>query len=402
MTVRAAWPLVLLVGLALTLRLPISSLGAVLPSMEASGFVDTRTASALTTIPVLCFSAGALLAGRLVRTWGARAAAIAALAVMAAAGITRAAASTPWMLVVLTVVVLAAISVGNVLVPVLGKAYLAERAATGTAIASAAIIAGSSLGALVGAGAEHAHGWRLALLVSAVPIGIVAVGWLRAPRVAGSSSKASLSHLGLAQVARAPGAWAMALCFGLTTAQAYAQLGWYPTLLVDAGLSGSEAGSSFALLTACGIPAMLLLPVLGRRHKRLAHGPALPAVFAVCTAAGWTGVLLAPTAAPWLWSVLIGIGSGIFGWTMAMIAVHTRSPAGAAGLSAFTQGIGFLIASLGPLGVGIARSATSDDSAALVLLIVLAAALAPAGALVARPWNLEKQIGADRSPAPVA
>ncbi len=51
--------------------------------------------------------------------------------------------------------------------------------------------------------------------------------------------------------------WPLVVCFGLVSAQAYAQLGWYPAILRDAGLSSTEAAGAFAVLTGVGIPTML-------------------------------------------------------------------------------------------------------------------------------------------------
>ena len=143
------------------------------------------------------------------------------------------------------------------------------------------------------------------------------------------------------------------------------------------------------LLTAVGIPTILALPVL----MRLVGRAGAMVLFGVATATGWLGVLLGP---PWLtplWAVLIGFGAGSFAWTMTMIGVHARTPNGAAGLSSFTQGIGFLLAAIGPFGVGILHELTGTWTAALILLLVSGLLLAVAGPAVSRPWDVEDEVG---------
>ena len=115
------------------------------------------------------------------------------------------------------------------------------------------------------------------------------------------------------------------------------------------------------LLTATGIPTILALPVL----VRVLGQAGTMVLFGLTTGAGWIGLLLAPFPLVPLWSVLIGFGAGSFAWTMTMIGLHACTPAGTAGLSSFTQGIGFLLASVGPFGVGILHRLTGTKWAAI-------------------------------------
>ena len=60
----------------------------------------------------------------------------------------------------------------------------------------------------------------------------------------------------------------------------------------------------------------------------------------------------------------------------------------AASLSAFAQSVGYLVASAGPLVVGLLHSATGSWNLPLVLLLVLCAAELAAGLLAGRPLQL--------------
>jgi len=111
------------------------------------------------------------------------------------------------------------------------------------------------------------------------------------------------------------------------------------------------------------------------------------------TACGWFGVLVAPTTVTWLWSVLLGLGGGAFTWTLTMIGKRTRTAAGTTALSVFTQGPGYLIAGIGPLGAGVLHDATGSWTAPLVALMSLTAVIGVAGWFVARPVMLEDTLG---------
>ena len=390
-------PLLALVVLALSLRVPISSLGGVLSEVQDTLNLSTATAGLLTTLPVLFFAAVGLGAARAISRVGLHRATIAVLLVMTTASLFRATTSRPVVFIAATALLLAAIAVGNVLLPALAKRHYPHRLASVSSLYGAAVIGGSSLGALAAGVLSSGPGWRAALLATAaVPlVGVL----LWAPTLRRDRGVVTAQvHLPVTSMLRSRRAWALAGCFGLVCAQAYAQLGWFPAILVDSGSSTAHAAAMLTVLTAAGIPTILALPVLVRL---LGHAGAM-VLFGVATATGWLGLLLGPSSLTPLWAVLIGIGAGSFAWTMTMIGLHARSPAGAAGLSSFTQGIGFLLAAVGPFGVGILHQVTGTWTAAMVLMLVAGLLLAVAGIVVSRPWVVEDEVSSGDQNSTVA
>lgn len=381
-------PLVAVVGLALALRSPISSLAVVLPEAQRNLSLSAPVTSLLTALPVLCFAAVGLWLGPRLGRFGLHRAAVVVLTVMAVGVLARSVAPSGAMLLASTLVVLAAIAAGNVLVPAVAKAHFPDRIALVSSIFGAAIIGGSTLGALQGGWTESVWGWRAALAGVAVLLGVTIVVWL--PLVAHDRKVAPPgSDLTVRQIARVGAVWPLVMCFGLVSAQAYAQLGWYPAILRDARLTSAEAAGAFAVLTGVGIPTMLSLAAL----TRLLGDRGAIALFATTTGVGWLGLLWSPTTATWLWSALIGFGAGSFAWTMSMLARRTESPASTAALSSFVQGVGFVFAAVGPFGAGLLHDATGTWTAALWLLVATGFGLGAVGMLAASPWSLEQHLG---------
>jgi CP family cyanate transporter-like MFS transporter len=117
------------------------------------------------------------------------------------------------------------------------------------------------------------------------------------------------------------------------------------------------------------IPISLVLPPFAARARdQRLHTLACT----VATLAGLTGVMIAPSGAPYLWVVLLGIGQGgSFGLGLLLFSLRTRTTAATARLSAQAQTVGYLLAATGPLLVGALHDVTDSWSVPVALLIVL-------------------------------
>jgi CP family cyanate transporter-like MFS transporter len=86
------------------------------------------------------------------------------------------------------------------------------------------------------------------------------------------------------------------------------------------------------------------------------------------------------------WALILGAGQNA-ALALAIFFTAARSPdaATAASLSGFSQAAGYLLASAGPLGVGLLHAATGSWTASVAVLFALTAALLVFGLLAARP-----------------
>ncbi|MGA8988717.1 CynX/NimT family MFS transporter [Aeromicrobium sp.] len=376
-----------IVLLALNLRVAIGSLGVVLSAVRADLGMSTAVGGIVTTIPVVCFAVFGVGAHGVVKRLGLHRTAALVLTMLAIGLVLRALADSTALFLACTTFALAGAAMGNIILPPLVKAHFPDRIALMSALYGAALMAGATLGSIATVPLSDVFGgWRQGLGLWAALCFVALLPWLAFLRSDVKSDPSEGHRLPLGQVSRSPLTWAMALLFGAQSAGAYAQFGWFPEILTDAGLSDAHAGAMLGLLSGVGIPLTLGLPWLMRI---IGDRPTLPLTFAVLTAGGWLGVLLAPTTATWLWAVLLGLGGGSFTWTLTMIGKRTRTTAGTTTLSVFTQGPGYLIAGIGPLGAGILHDVTGTWTTSIIGLIGLAGVIAVAGSFVARPVMLE-------------
>jgi CP family cyanate transporter-like MFS transporter len=177
--------------------------------------------------------------------------------------------------------------------------------------------------------------------------------------------------------------------FAVSAVVAYTSFAWLPALLVDlTGVDPAAAGVLLSLFAAMGLPASLLVPMLVSRFH------AVRVLVVVSVASGLlaiAGLLLAPTAAPWLWVVLLGACPLLFPLVLVLLGLRTRTHEASVALSGFVQSVGYAIAAVFPLAFGVLYDLTDEWVVPLWLLAFVIAAAIPAGFVAARPRTVEEE-----------
>jgi len=277
----------------------------------------------------------------------------------------------------------------NVLLPSLVKLHFPHRVGLLTSLYTTSLAVGLTMGsALTVPVSEQLGTWRWGLGIWAVTALVAAVPWLgllrhdRAP-------EEQPHTVTLAQVARTRLGWAMAVLFGLQSLQAYSVFGWLPQVYRDAGFSPGTAGLLLGVVTGMSIPLSFLLPSLA---ARMHHQGALLTALTACYPVGYLGLVVAPVAGAWVWAVLVGVAASVFPVVLTLIGLRSRTPGGTAALSGFTQSVGYLIAALGPFGVGVLYDVTGSWTPPLLVLSALAVPQIALGILASRPRFVEDEL----------
>jgi CP family cyanate transporter-like MFS transporter len=284
-----------------------------------------------------------------------------------------------------TVLVGAAIAVGNVLLPALVRRDFPARIGVVTGVYTSTVAITSTLAALVAVPLADATGagWRAPFLAWGVAGAAALLVWLVVLRTSGQKPHASTADpppaLGLL---RSPIALGLTAFMGLQSIGFYVLVAWLPSLLQDSGLTPAAAGALLSLATVLGIPAGLVAPILA---GRAAQQSMLAVGSSAITVAGWVGLLLAPDVVPAVWAVLLGVGTGSsFPIALVLIGLRSGNPATTPQLSAVVQGVGYLIAATGPLLVGLLHDTSGGWTVPLWTLIVLTVAQGVSGWVAGR------------------
>ncbi len=200
-------------------------------------------------------------------------------------------------------------------------------------------------------------------------------------------------------ITRSRTAWALAIFFGFQATGAYVVMGWLPTIFQDAGVSSGTSGVLLALTMVIGVPVSFVLPNLAARRGDQRLFVVVLAAFGI---AGYTGLALAPAGVPWLWAVLVGLSNCAFPLVLTMIGLRARTAGGVAQLSAFAQGVGYLISIPGPILIGRLYQATGEWYLPLGFLAVLLVPQMLFGLRAARARHIEDEAVATASGAVAA
>lgn len=335
-----------------------------------------------------------------------------ALAASVAGQIGRAFVADTPSFMLLSVLALAGLGAGNVLLPPLVKEYFPDRIGLLTALYVTAVSLGTAIPPLFAVPVAEAAGWRASISLWAVVSVAAALPWLTlglrrggrgvmgssrraaaGDRTAGGGSAGAGDHGLKFNLWRSPLALGLAMMFGCTSLNTYAMFAWLPQMLTEAGLSRGEAGSMLSLFAILGLPLSLTVPLLAARVRN-----PLPAVliFLACFVAGYLGLFLAPGSGTWLWVVLAGIGPGTFPLSLVLINLRTRTQAGAGALSGFSQGIGYGVACLGPLLFGIFHESFHGWGPSFLFLGASLVVLGAGAVFACRPKLLEDHPGVVR------
>ena len=382
------------------LRTAVTNLPPLFPDLQTQLHLSSAALSLLAAVPVICFGAAAAFAAWLNRRFGEEVVLLAALGVLTAGLLLRGAAPKT-MLFPGTVLAASAIAILNVLLSSMIKRRRPDRAGALISTYLTALCVGGILASLLAVPLYHASGGslRLTLGVWAAPAALATLLWLPQLRYRAAREWTPRGHsvrtvpiLGPTpapthvKVHKHALAWQVMGFMGLQSLLYYAALSWLPTMFQDRGMSAVTAGNLLALMGAGNLIGALVVPVLAHRapSQRALVVPSMTAM-----GVGLAGSLWAPLGTAAIWVSILGIGQGAcLGLAIFFTMARSPDPGTAASLSAFAQSAGYLIASAGPLELGLLHSATGSWNIPVALLLVLCGGGLVVGVFAARPLVL--------------
>lgn len=388
---------------ALNLRGPIVAVAPIVQDVASGLGVSVAAAGIFSSIPVVLFAVATPLAAVLMRRISLETTILVSLAFVALGTVVRSLGDFAWA-VTGTVVIGAAIAVGNVVVPVIVRRDFRGREGVVNGVYTASLNVGSVLTTALTAPLAHLVGWRWALASWALLTLVAAVVWWRVrqrqeaatvpgsvesgPGTSGSAAQEPALQSGLRPVWRRGDVWLLVAAMGGQSFSYYGISAWLPTLLSDSvGLDANGAGAASSVFQAMAIVGAIGAPVLMARGVRTR---VVLVVLAVLWLALPLGLLLAPGANV-VWMACAGVAQGgNFTVLITLMVRRARDGRETQRISAFVQGCGYAIAATGPTLLGVVHTASGGWTLPLVLVLVALVTMA-AGLLVASARPLPPQ-----------
>ena len=371
-------PAVSLLLLAANLRPLFSSMSVLLPDLSQGLGLSSAQAGYLTTLPVLCMGLFAPLAPRLAQRIGIERTLLFVLICITLGTALRGSVGATGLFVG-TALAGAGIALGNVLLPSLVKRDYSQYAALMTGLYTMSLVGGAALGAAATLPLSHGLGisWEGGLALWTIPALVAILAWAPVALRAGGHDAGRPRILAVRGLHGDPLAWAVTFFMGIQSALAYSVMGWMAPILRARGLSGTEAGLITSVSILMQVVSCLLTPVLAGRFREqrwLAVALALVATLAL------VGMVSGPHAFIWPLAFVQGIGQGgMFALALMLIVLRSRDSHVAAHLSSMSQATGYVLASFGPLLIGLLYQWTGSFHATTGLFAILGLASALAG-----------------------
>lgn len=369
------WVIVGIVIVALSLRAPIIAPTAVITDIQAETGLSAVGAGLLTGLPVLLFALMTPLATRSIRRFGPEGTIVLCLAGVLAGTIIRSLGPASVVLAG-TMVIGAAMTLGNIAVPVLIRRDVPfKRISAATGLYSATMNVGSMATLLGTAPLAGVLGWRWAIAAGGVVTAAGLLYWLLRKDRADTPDTTLLQQSATPGAHKGPGASTaqlaltaetrrfrrvvslLVLAFCGQSAAYFATTAWLPLLLADTrGLDAAASGAASSLFQIAAVIGAFGVPLLASRTK-LWIATAVIAMFWVALPIG----LLAAPEAFVLWAIIGGVAQG--GGFTAIFSIIPRvahNNADTASASARIQTGGYLAATCAPPLAGWLNSITGS------------------------------------------
>lgn len=383
-----AAPVMLIIGIlfiAANLRAPLTSVGPLVSLIRDNLHISNTLAGTITSLPLFAFALFSPLIPGMARKFGTEVCFFGSVIILTLGILLRSYAGS-FSLFLGTAIIGLAISASNVLMPSLIKKEFPNQVGvmTGLYSVSMSIFAALASGISIPLAVNSGLGWAGALKIWAVLSFISIIIWIPQLR---KNSKMAVDNMAAdtleevnktnnideptmkeVSIWKSSLAWQVTIYMGLQSMIFYCIVTWLPSILIQQGMTSSQAGWMLSIMQLALIPTIFFCSILAG-HTSSQHS--LVMVGSLCIIIGFLGLLLVHGfKSTILWIILLGIGGGFtFSLSMMFFNLRTNNANEAARLSGMAQSIGYLLAAFGPMFFGYLHDATNNWAMPLITLI---------------------------------
>lgn len=370
-----------IVFIGASLRPPISSVGPLVPFFSEELEISNTTIGFLNTLPLLAFGIFSPFIPKIAGRFGMEIPLLISMIILSA-GILVRGLDGPFLLFIGTALIGVSIAVGNVLSPGLIKATFPFKVGLMTGIYSFSmnIVSALSSGLSVSVATSTGFDWRMGLAMWGIfPVIGVVVLLLRMPMVLDERKKVfkKIDSRPSNKLWKSPLAWIITFYMGCQSLIPYTLFAWLPAILVDKGFTENTAGWLMTIYQFGLLPTSFIAPIVANKfsdQRGIGLASGLMWFFGLLGVTIFNGSIIIP------FLILTGVGAGTtFTLAMMFFVLRTNSVEQSAQLSGMAQSAGYIIASLGPLFLGMISEILGGWNVPLIILMTISLIIAVLG-----------------------
>lgn len=352
------------------MRSPLSGVGPLTEYIQNALGLSYSMIGLITTLPLICFAALSGFTLYFTQRFGLEVTLGAALVILTTGIIGRSFANIP-ALYTGTLFLGIGIAIMNVLMPSIVKRDFPEHSGFMTSLYSGVMGIGATLGAGISVPLAHATDWQFSLGSWAIFPLLGFLLWI--PQLKNRTKPKNPIHIisAIKKLGASGIAWQIALFMGLQSLIFYAVLAWLPEIMIERGLSPTNAGFILSISQATGILGSLVIPIIAGRFKDQRRIVLITGTMEII---GITGILFFDTFLVSAWVGILGFGlGGNFSLALLFMVLRADSAELTTGLSGMAQSAGYFVAAFGPVLFGIIHDVTLSWNLPLYAMLIIAA-----------------------------
>lgn len=360
--------------IALNLRPALTSIGPIMGFIrDELGFSNWNVAL-LTSLPLLVFAIMSIATSYLSQRFTNEKTLLFGLFILTI-GIVLRSTSMMFFLFFGTLCIGVGIAICNVLLPGIIKDSFPNKLSLMTGLYSTSMAISATMASAISVPFAESWGlgWRISLLVWAIPAFFALLYWLfiHMYRIKPKASDNKSQKAGISSIAKSPLAWFIALFMGCQSLLFYITISWFPEILVYFGTNQKTAGFLLSYLQLIGILSSLLVPIISGKLKSqvwMVIGLNIFLIIGILMLLFYQNILIFIIS-----TTLIGFSlSGNFTLALLFLSMRTNGTKQSTFLSGMAQSIGYALAAIGPMAIGSIYDITQQWTVPLLILIVLA------------------------------
>lgn len=359
--------LICIVLIAANLRVPITTVGPVIPDIARQLHLTPVMIGLFTTVPLVCFALFSTFMPRLSEVVGLEKSLLYSSLILAIGLVIRSLGNI-FVLFFGYLLIGIAITIANVLMPAFIKKKFPDRLGwvTGIYLVSMNLTSAIAVGYSISIGRIGNLGWKGSIGIWTLLSLFAFFCWLllipKGKRITGIS-KGTLTR----ELFRSRLAWQISVFMGSQSLVFYVFGAWLPAILQEWGMPAEKAGWMLAYVQTGQVPMMLIGPLLADRMRKQ---NILVWLSFILLAAGLTMIIVWKTVFIIPSVLLVGTAVGLaFTLATMFFVLRTKSIEEAAALSGMSQSVGYFLAAIGPPVFGILYAFTKSWFWPLLILL---------------------------------